>query len=416
MMSASLEVADVFRDGEARFRAEYGPTLSREQRQVLRAVIRCRTAELGGHVQKCGDCGHQRIQYNSCRNRHCPKCQAMARAVWLEKRESELLPVPYFHVVFTLPHELGPLALQNKRVVYGLLFRAAAQTLLEIAADSQHLGAKIGCLLVLHTWGQNLMHHPHVHAIVTGGGLSADGSRWIYGKQGKRRQPFFAPGKVLSRVFRGKFIAALKRAFRSGKLEFHGRLKSLGNEAAFEQLLNKAVRHDWVVYAKRPFSSPACVLKYLARYTHRVAISNRRLVDLCDGRVRFRYKDYSHDQQSKVLSLASSEFIRRFLMHTLSSGFVRIRYYGFLANRYRNERLEKCRDLLGVTSVPTSMIQESQTPVEKPAPPPSPKTCSACGGQNLAIIDVVLPTRPLTPRRPHFLIRRTVNVNCFDTS
>jgi hypothetical protein len=221
---------------------------------------------------------------------------------------------------------------------------------------------------------------------------------------------------VLSRVFRGKFIAALKRAFRSGKLEFHGRLKSLDNEAAFEQLLNKAVRHDWVVYAKRPFSSPACVLKYLARYTHRVAISNRRLVDLCDGRVRFRYKDYSHDQQSKVLSLASSEFIRRFLMHTLPSGFVRIRYYGFLANRYRNERLEKCRDLLGVTSVPTSTIQESQTPVEKPDPPPSPKTCSACGGQNLAIIDVVLPTRPLTPRRPHFLICRTVNVNCFDTS
>ena len=222
-MRTPLEVADVFRDGEARFLAEYGHMLSREQRQVLRAVIRCRTAELGGHLQQCDDCGHQRIQYNSCRNRHCPKCQAMARAVWLEKRESELLPIPYFHVVFTLPNELGPLALQNKRVIYSSLFRAAAQTLLEIAADPKHLGAKIGCLMVLHTWGQNLMHHPHVHAIVTGGGLSADGSRWIRGKQSKRRKPFFAPEKVLSRVFRGKFIDSLKQTFRSGKLEFHGR-------------------------------------------------------------------------------------------------------------------------------------------------------------------------------------------------
>jgi len=416
MVRVPLEVADVFRDGEARFLAEYGETLSGEQRQVLRAVIRCRTAQLGGHVQQCDDCGHQRIQYNSCRNRHCPKCQAMARAAWLEKRESELLPVPYFHVVFTLPHELGPLALQNKRVVYGILFRAAAQTLLEIAADPKHMGAKIGCLVVLHTWGQNLMHHPHVHSIVTGGGLSPNGSRWIYGKQSKRRKPFFAPGEVLSRVFRGKFIDFLKQAFASGKLAFHGRLKSLGDEAAFEQLLNKAVRHDWVVYAKRPFSSPACVLKYLARYTHRVAISNRRLVELRDGRVSFRYKDYSDEKQSKVLPLSSSEFIRRFLMHTLPSGFVRIRYYGFLANRYRNERLQKCRRLLGVTSGTTSTIQESQTPAENFDPPPSPKTCPACGRQSLAIIDVVSPTRPHPPRPPHFLIHRTANSICFDTS
>jgi hypothetical protein len=416
MMRAPLEVADVFRDGEARFLAEYGHTLSREQRQVLRAVIRCRTAQLGGHVQQCDDCDHQRIQYNSCRNRHCPKCQAMARAAWLEKREGELLPVPYFHVVFTLPHELGPLALQNKRVVYGILFRAAAQTLLQIAADPKHMGAKIGCLMVLHTWGQNLMHHSHVHAIVTGGGLSPDGSRWIHSKQSKRRKPFFAPGEVLSRVFRGKFIDFLKQAFASGKLAFHGRLKSLGDEAAFEQLLNKAVRHDWVVYAKRPFSSPACVLKYLARYTHRVAISNQRLVELRDGRVSFRYKDYSDEEQSKVLPLSSSEFIRRFLMHTLPSGFVRIRYYGFLANRYRNERLQKCRRLLGVTSGPTSTIQESQTPVEHSDPLPSPKTCPACGRRSLTIVDVVPPTRPHPPRRPHFLIRSTANSVCFDTS
>jgi hypothetical protein len=255
-----------------------------------------------------------------------------------------------------------------------------------------------------------------VHAIVTGGGLSADGSRWIRGKQSKRRKPFFAPGKVLSRLFRGKFIACLKRAFRSGKLEFYGRLKSLGDGAALEQLLNKAVRHDWVVYAKRPFSSPACVLKYLARYTHRVAISNRRLVELRDGRVSFRYKDYAGDQQSKVLSLSSSEFMRRFLMHTLPSGFVRIRYYGFLANRHRNERLEKCRELLGVTSVPASTTKESQTPVENSDRAPSPKTCPACRRQSLVIIDVVSPTRPLPLRRPYFLTGRTVNSICFDTS
>jgi len=417
-MRVPLEVADVFRDGEARFLSEYGHTLSREQRQVLRAVICCRTAQLGGHVlQQCNDCGHQRIQYNSCRNRHCPKCQAMARAAWLEKRESELLPVPYFHVVFTLPHELGPLALQNKRVVYGILFRAAAQTLLEVAADPKHLGAKIGCLMVLHSWGQNLMHHPHVHAIVTGGGLSPDGSRWIHCRRSRRsKRPFLIDVKILSRVFRGKFIDSLKQAFRSGDLKFHGRLKSLGDEAAFEQLLNKAVRQDWVVYAKRPFGGPDRVLKYLARYTHRVAISNRRLVELRNGRVSFRYKDYSDDQQSKVLPLSSNEFIRRFLMHTLPSGFVRIRYYGFLANRYRNERLKKCRDLLGVTSEPTPPIKEVETPVENSDRVPSLKTCPACGRQSLVVIDVVSPARPLPLRRPHFLTDRRINSNCFDTS
>lgn len=341
----------------------------------------------------------------------------MARAAWLQKRESELLPVPYFHVVFTLPHELGPLTLQNKRVVYGILFRAAAQTLLEIAADPKHLGAKIGCLTVLHTWGQNLMHHPHVHAIVTGGGLSPDGSHWIRCRRCRRsKRPFLIDVKILSRVFRGKFIDFLKRAFRSGDLEFHGRLKSLGNKAVFERFLNQAVRQDWVVYAKRPFGGPDRVLKYLARYTHRVAISNRRLVELRNGRVNFRYKDYSHDQRSKVLSLSSSEFIRRFLMHTLPSGFVRIRYYGFLANRYRNERLEKCRRLLGVTSGPTSTIEEAQTPVKHSDPLFSAATCPACGRQSLAIIDVVPPTRPLPPRPPHFLLHRTANSLCFDTS
>jgi hypothetical protein len=403
-MHAGLEVADVFRDGADRFLAQYGPMLFREQRQVLRDVVRCRTAELGGHVQECDDCGHQRIQYNSCRNRHCPKCQAMVRAKWLQQRESELLPVPYFHVVFTLPHELGPLALQNKRVVYGLLFQAAAQTLSQIAAHPKHLGATIGCLMVLHTWGQNLMHHPHVHAIVTGGGLSPDGSRWIACKQGRKGKPFFLPVRVLSRVFRGKFIAGLKRAFAKGDLQFHGQLESLNEPERFEQLLTRSVRRDWIVYAKRPFGGPGQVLKYLARYTHRVAISNRRLIEQGNGQVSFRYTDYADGHSGKVMTLSSTEFIRRFLMHTLPSGFVRIRYYGFLANRYRNERLEKCRRLLGVKTGPIWQTHEAAAPAECADLSSTAQTCPACQRGNLLIIDVLPAAQP--PRRPFFLVWR----------
>jgi hypothetical protein len=415
-MSAALEVADVFRDGESAFIARYGRALRGVQRQALRAVIRCRTAELGGHVQRCESCGQQRIQYNSCRNRHCPKCQALARATWLQKRESELLPVPYFHVVFTVPHELAPLALQNQRVVYGLLFQAAARTLLEIAADPRHLGARVGCLMVLHTWGQNLMHHPHVHAIVTGGGLSPDGSRWIYGKRSKRRRPFFAPVEVLSRVFRGKFIHLLKQAFASGKLSWHGQLQPLRDPAVFEQRLNHAVRHDWVVYAKRPFSSPTCVLKYLARYTHGVAISNRRLVALHDGQVTFRYKDYADRQQSKILSLQTQEFIRRFLLHTLPRGFVRIRYYGFLANRQRNERLDHCRRLLGVEPEPTQVAEEKALLAEPLAPQELCRKCPACQRGKLVIVEVVPPVPRLQPRRPHILTSRVAFPQPLDSS
>jgi len=415
-MSAALEVADVFRDGESAFIARYGHALRGEQRQALRAVIRCRTAELGGHVQRCDACGHQRIQYNSCRNRHCPKCQALARAAWLQKRESELLPVPYFHVVFTLPHELAPLALQNQRVIYGLLFQAAARTLLEIAADPRHLGAHVGCLMVLHTWGQNLMHHPHVHAIVTGGGLSPDGSRWIYGKCSQRRRPFFAPVKVLSRVFRGKFIHLLKQAFADGRLAFHGQLQPLRDSAVFEQRLNHAVRHDWVVYAKRPFSSPTCVLKYLARYTHGVAISNRRLIALRDGQVSFRYKDYADRQQSKVLTLQTPEFIRRFLLHTLPKGFVRIRYYGFLANRQRNERLEHCRRLLGGEPEPTPAADDKALLTKASDPQDTCRRCPACQRGKLVIIEVVPSVPRLAPRRPHLLTLRVAQAQPIDSS
>lgn len=415
-MNASLEVAAVFRDGEPRFRAQYGQMLSRGQQQVLRAVLRCRTAALGGHVQRCDDCGHQQIQYNSCRNRHCPKCQAMARAAWLEKRESDLLPVPYFHVVFTLPHELAPLALQNQRIVYGILFQAAAETLLKIAADPKHLGARVGCLMVLHTWGQNLMHHPHVHAIVTGGGLSPDGSRWIGVKRGRRRQPFFAPVRVLSRVFRGKFIALLKAAFAAGQLGFHGQLQPLGKPADFQRLLNQTVLHEWVVFAKRPFSSPLCVLKYLARYTHRVAISNQRLVGLGDGRVSFRYKDYASGQRDKIMTLDTSEFIRRFLMHTLPKGFVRIRYYGFLANRQRQQRLDQCRQLLGVPARPNEPAPNDAIPTEGAQSQPPCPTCPACQRGKLVVVELLAPTAPLRPRRPHMLNSRVARAKSFDTS
>jgi hypothetical protein len=412
---ADLEVADIFRAAGPAYRAAHAGHLSLQQLKVMSAIEQCRSLALGGHALRCSSCAQAQIAYNSCRNRHCPKCQAMARATWLQKRESELLPVPYFHVVFTVPHELAPLALQNPRVVYGILFQAAARTLVEVAADPRHLGARVGCLMVLHTWGQNLMHHPHVHSIVTGGGLSPDGSRWIYGKRSKRRRPFFAPVKVLSRVFRGKFIHLLKRAFASGKLAFHGQLQPLRDPAAFEQRLNHAVRHDWVVYAKRPFSSPTCVLKYLARYTHGVAISNRRLVALNNGQVSFRYKDYAARQQNKILTLQTPEFIRRFLLHTLPRSFVRIRYYGFLANRQRNERLEHCRRLLGVMPAPAEATNEKVPDAE--ADPREPcQRCPACQRGKLVIIEVVPPAPQLQPRRPHLLTSRAAIAQPLDSS
>jgi hypothetical protein len=415
-MRNDLEVADVFRDGQSRFVAEYGHTLRPEQRQVMAAIIRCRTAALGGHVQRCDECGHQRIQYNSCRNRHCPKCQATARAAWLEARQAELLPIPYFHVVFTMPEEIRPLALQNKRVVYGILFRAAAEALQELAANPKHLGAEIGLLAVLHTWGQNLMHHPHVHCVVTGGGLAPGRSRWVPCQRSRRRKkPFLLPVRILSRVFRGKFIDFLKRAYGSGKLHFYGKLASLAQTRAWQSQLDAAVKKDWVVYAKRPFGGPQRVLKYLARYTHRVAISNQRLTELHDGQVSFQYKDYADGQQTKLMKLASSEFIRRFLMHTLPNGFVRIRYYGFLANRDRHQRLDQCRQLLGVPNRPTQPAEEVQIPAED-SKCPSPATCPICKRRSLVIIDLVPAIAPGMPRGPHFLTRHAVNAACFDTS
>jgi len=341
-----LELADVIRLHGTEFLKASGSRLAAEQRRALSDIAACRTAALGGHVEACDRCGHQRIAYNSCRNRHCPKCQAMAGADWVAARVAELLPVPYFHVVFTLPDVLGPLALQNPRVVYDLLFRAASETLLQVAADPKHLGAQVGFVAVLHTWGQALQHHPHLHCVVPGGGLSSDGSRWV-----QCPPRFFLPVRILGAVFRGKFLELLRAAFDQGRLFFAGRLIGLSEPTKFRQRLAASARTDWVVYAKPPFGGTAAALKYLARYTHRVAISNRRLLGLNDGRVQFRYKEYARGGKRRGMELAASEFLRRFLQHVLPSGFVRIRYYGLLAHCCRRACLERCRALLGTATV-----------------------------------------------------------------
>jgi hypothetical protein len=348
----SCEVADVVRAYGKQFTDEYGHLLDADAWRVLHAIENCRTAVLGGHVEGCDECGHLVISYNSCRNRHCPKCQGASRERWLAERNAELLPVPYFHVVFTLPQQLAPLALQNKRILYGLLFQAVSETLLEVAADPKHLGAEVGFLAVLHTWGQSLQHHPHLHCVVPGGGLSPDHDRWV-----SSRDQFFLPVKVLSRVFRGKFLALLKKAFCKGNLEFHGRLEKLRSKPDFDKLLNQAYGREWVVYTKPPFAGPEQVLRYLANYTHRVAISNHRILSVTDGNVTFRWKDYAHGNQKKKMTLTACEFLRRFFLHVLPKGFVRIRHFGFLANSQRKALLETCRRLLPMSVVSKTHLQ-----------------------------------------------------------
>jgi hypothetical protein len=338
-----LEVADVFRRYGEAYRQEHASSLSAAQRRVMTAIEVCRTAALGGHVEQCDECGHQRISYCSCRNRHCPKCQSLARAEWLRDRQAELLDCEYFHVVFTVPEEIAAIAYQNKEAVYGILFRAAAETLRTIAADPKHLGAELGFFAVLHTWGQNLLHHPHLHCVVAGGGLAPDGSRWISCRPG-----FFLPVRVLSRLFRRLFLEHLERAFDSDKLRFFTSLDRLQDRREFTRYLAPARKAEWVVYAKPSFAGPKQVLDYVGRYTHRVAISNNRLLDIEAGQVRFQWKDYRDNNQPKTMTLSAEEFIRRFLLHTLPDGFQRIRYYGFLGNRYRQEKLARCRQLLGM--------------------------------------------------------------------
>jgi hypothetical protein len=383
-----LEVADIFRGEAASYLEQYGPSLSSQQKRVFSDIQACRTAVLGGHVRACDRCDHHEISYNSCRNRHCPKCQALARAQWLKRREAELLPIAYFHVVFTLPADIAALALTNKRLLYGLLFEAASETLMQVAANPRHLGAdEIGLLAVLHTWGQNLMHHPHLHCVVSGGGLSKDGNRWI-----ASRPYYFLPVKVLSRVFRNKYRALLLKAFQRGELKFFGELQPLADARAFQRYLDAATTREWVVYAKRPFHDATCVLKYLARYTHRVAISNSRLLDYRDGEVTFRYKDYVHESQQRTMTVAATEFIRRFLLHVLPDGFMRIRHYGYLANRHRREKLETCRRLLGcpaLPEVPTDREEPQRAGCEEGSAAEATIRCPACKTGRMRIIDTL---------------------------
>jgi hypothetical protein len=369
-MSAGLEVADVFRrHGEAYRRAHDGH-LGRVERRVMSAIELCRTAALGGHTEACAECGLVRCAYNSCRNRHCPKCQGQARAEWLAARQAELLPVPYFHVVFTLPAAVAEIAFHNKATVYAILFRTAAETLRTIAADPKHLGAEIGLVAVLHTWGQNLHHHPHVHCLVPGGGPALDHTRWIACRRG-----FFLPVRVLSRLFRRLFLEELGAAFAAGELGFFGELAALARPAAFARRLRDLRGVEWVVYAKPPFGGPAQVLAYLGRYTHRVAIANARLVSLTDTAATFRWKDYRHHGKTKLMTLATDEFIRRFLLHTLPDGFHRIRHFGFLANRQRAAKLALCRRLLDAPSQepPAEQVQDT-------VPSRRPDRCPICGG------------------------------------
>jgi hypothetical protein len=395
-----LEVADILRRYGNAYRAEHEGSLSSTQRRVMRAITACRTAALGGHLEACDACGHERISYNSCRNRHCPKCQSLARAQWIEDRKSELLDCPYFHVVFTLPEEIAAIAYQNKAVVYNLLFAATAETLCTIATDPKHLGAEIGFFAVLHTWGQNLMHHPHLHCVVPGGGLSADGQRWIACRSG-----FFLPVRVLSRFFRRRFLALLSQAFERGELEFFSTLEPLRERKAFQRYLDPLREAEWVVYAKAPFAGPEQVLDYVGRYTHRVAISNNRLLDIEDGHVTFRWKDYRDGDAHKTMTLTAEEFIRRFLLHVLPSGFHRIRYYGLLGNHHGQQKLQRCRRLLEMPPIaateggpePTADYRdryETLTGV-------SLHECPACHCGHMLSVERLLPPRVQAP--PHSL-------------
>lgn len=341
MTRPALEVADIFRQCGAPYRKIHGTSMSREQHRAMRAIELCRTAFLGGHVDVCDRCGTERHSYNSCRNRHCPKCQSLAKAAWLQARRAELLPTPYYHVVFTLPEKIAALPLQNQRLLYTLRFRAAAETLRTIAADPKHLGARIGFLAILHTWNQTLLHHPHLHCIVPGGGPAPDRSRWISCRPG-----FFLPVRVLSRLFRAKFLGYLQQAFDQGELRFFSALQPLSDPKAFARFLNAHRACEWVVYAKPPFGGPAQVLDYLGRYTHRVAVANHRLVAFQDGKVTFQWRDRRHHHRPQTMTLDAHEFIRRFLLHILPHQFAKIRYLGFLANRHRHDRISHCRELL----------------------------------------------------------------------
>jgi hypothetical protein len=387
MSRSGLEVADIFRHSGAAYRHDHAGHLSRGQLKVMEAIEDCRTAALGGHVDACEACGHLRISYNSCGNRHCPKCQGVAAQAWLEEQAAALLPVPYYHVVFTMPSQLNAVAYQNKAVVYDIQFKAAAETLLTIGADPEHLGAKLGFTAVLHTWGSAMTLHPHIHVIVPGGGIAIDGERWV-----DCRKRFFLPVNVLAMLYRRLFLEKLVAAFEAGKLSFFDEAAGLAEADAFQRYLAPLRKIKWHVYAKRPFAGPEAVLRYLSRYTHRIAISNTRLVAFDGERVTFRYKDYRVDGKARVklMTLAVDEFIRRFLLHVVPDGFHRIRHYGMLANGNRAKCLPKARELLGVRAMlPTSIDavlaanrqdEESGDQIDPVVPP-----CPCCGGRMIVI-------------------------------
>lgn len=380
MSRPALEVADIFRGHGPAWRKANAGHVSLGQLKVMSSIESCRTAALGGHVARCEKCSHTLIAYNSCRNRHCPKCQGAAAKEWLAEREAELLPVPYFHVVFTLPAQISDIAYQNKAVIYDLLFKASAETLTTIAADPKHLGARVGVLSVLHTWGSALTHHPHVHMIVPGGGISLDGAKWVACRPG-----FFLPVRVLSRLFRRLFLEKLGAAHQAGQLQFFGNHAPLADAQAFAAYLAPLRNSEWVVYSKRPFGGPKEVLRYLARYTHRVAISNRRLIACDDKGVTFKWKDYRIEgpERYKVMTLATHEFIRRFLMHVLPAGFHRIRYYGLLASGKRADNIARARELLAVPMLPIEAINAANTDADEAKTPEHP--CPCCGGRMIII-------------------------------
>ena len=373
-MRASLEVADIFRAAGPAYRAAHAGHLSLHQLKVMSAIEHCRTAMMGGHVEACTDCGHWRVAYNSCRNRHCPRCQGAAARAWLAEREADLLPVGYFHVVFTLPAEVADIAFHNKAALYDLLFKAASETMLTIAADRRHLGARIGITAVLHTWGSALTHHPHIHMIVPGGGIARDGTRWI-----SSRPAFLLPVRVLGKLFRRLFLTRLIALHAAGRLGFYGSLAHLIDRRAFLRHLSPVRKKNWIVYAKPPFAGPEAVLAYLSRYTHRVAISNSRLLRFDESGVTFRYKDYRQNgaNRQQSMTISADEFIRRFLLHVLPKGFHRIRHYGLLAGATRKAQLDQARRLLGVAPPPLDEAPDEAADVRPP--------CPCCGGHMVII-------------------------------
>jgi hypothetical protein len=378
MERPSLEVADIIRAAGRAFIERSRHWITRQHLKVLRAITSCRTAALGGHVDECTRCGYSGLSYNSCRNRHCPKCQANARLRWIEGRKKELLQVPYAHVVFTVPRLLAQLALQNKKLIYTMLLRLSAETLIEIAGNPKRLGAEIGFFAVLHTWTQKLEHHPHVHCVVPAGGLSSDHKRWV---SVNLHHHFFLPKKVLQKVFRAKLTEALEKAFAKGEIQFFGTLQHLTNPKDLRAFIRGLFRHEWVVHCKRPFGGPEYVLRYLGRYTHRVAISNHRLVSFVNGEVAFRWRDRKHGNREQIMKLSADEFLRRFLLHLLPKGFVRIRNFGFLANRRRRILLPLCFQLLG------SEPEKSKTQ-DQSINAPGLWTCPRCGGPMIITLRV----------------------------